>query len=55
MQQDVVTFPGMHTDHRHWHSENSMWRDDIEHWRAPHDSAHSLLTKLEELIQEKLS
>ena len=52
MQAEVVTIPGMHADHRHWQSENSMWCDDLGLWRAQHDSALSQLTKLEKIIRQ---
>lgn len=26
----------LHADHRHWKSELSMWRDDIELWKQEH-------------------
>jgi len=50
MKDKSLTFPSMHADHRNWQNEHSLWRDDIDCWRAQLKDALTLLAELAEKI-----
>ena len=52
MNQEILTFPGMETDHRQWDHVHSTWRVDIERWQRDHKLAVSQLAKLQEMLRQ---
>ena len=52
MNQEVVTFSDMQSDHRQWDYIHSTWRADVDRWQREHESALSQLAKLEEMIRQ---
>lgn len=51
MNAQVLTFAGMHADHRLWQSEHALWRDDLESWQSQHKTALEQLAALEQMIR----
>lgn len=52
MTQKFESPAELHADHRHWASEISLWRDDIEAWKKQISTALHELGRIAEAIRD---
>lgn len=52
MTESIYSSSAMQTDHLHWKSQNSLWRDDVKQWEKEYEIALAELEGLERMIRQ---